>query len=181
MTLNLTKTLESALSRRDAVRREPQVRIRFECVPLTQSVCGQLCHQGTNEIVIYKDRLAEAQALVEKDTAEIDRIVALRQQAFASYSADFCRRNKVSECPTPWLDVPKGYDGVYMSVASAFQSRNGRDILPLRALEIVEDNLPAPESEDERIRRLDNATLGTAIGQAIREALTAPAAQPPRK
>lgn len=90
------------------------------------------------ERVIYADQLHKVEALVEDDKGALESA----RRAYERKLAAFIERNKGA----------KGEAEFGGSVEAEFCDITGRGFKPFRSVELVEDNIPAPKTQEDRAR-----------------------------
>lgn len=107
---------------------------------------GYLATQGKQVVKIRKADLPVLHAMVEPNPEEIERARRLHQKALEDYVAK--GMEGLNADPESTLQRRRKLEAEYAGSAEAFFVRdNGRSILPLVSVKLVEDDIPAPQDE----------------------------------
>lgn len=145
--------------RRDPIAPGPRLRVRIDVVPSRTSVPGmeRPVKQGIQEVIISASALPSLQAKVETEWNLVARAEEIHDTRLRTWLRD---KTKIepAEDPADWSEQHTKLEKMYgdSSVSSVFreltesrQFPTGRDIRPLRSIEVL-DELP-PET-DERLQ-----------------------------
>ena len=147
-------------------------RVRVVCAPETCIVPGpHLLTAGENEIEAYEDDIERMRDLVEstEKLAQFSEFKRLVDEAKRQHLEEKQRQTRKS---LEWHDVSTDYEGD-ISPYAMFYRYNRRGLLPLRAVEYIDDEvLPPKQTDAELIAQRNTEALGASIAKALREQTT---------
>lgn len=127
----IPQVTEATRVQREAYQNETRVRMRVECRPLLQAICGALVPNGVHEIEVPASQVESVASLVE-DRPEM---IEAARSAFENELRDWLAEGK-SEATFPG------------SLEASFFSIMRRGIRPLVSAEVVERDIAPPAAID---------------------------------
>lgn len=136
--------------RMDPPRREKRLLLRIECGPLAQIIPpGVRLQHGTNEVVVYASELPRIEAQVEDETSMIEVANRTLRNEFDRWLRDKLPDDEYRSLKDSGREHSelnwRTYGG---SFEACFNRVVGRDIRPLRKVELLAEVPPAPRQPE---------------------------------